>query len=53
METRELQKPFFAQFLEGEQAQTHQGDVTKPLYDAYTNKYPSDGDDDLPPDFVD
>jgi hypothetical protein len=52
METKELQKPFFAQFLEGDKAQALQKDLTKPLYDAQTNKYPSDGDDDWPPDWV-
>jgi hypothetical protein len=52
METNELQTPFFAQFLEGDTAQAQQADTTKPLYDAHTNKYPSDGDDDLPPDWI-
>jgi|GEM_PF-5709998 len=52
METKELQKPFFAQFLEGTLAKDHQKEMTTPLGDPHTNKYPSDGDDDWPPDWV-
>jgi hypothetical protein len=52
MEMKKLQKPFFAQFLEGDVAQAQPDDVTTPLGDAQTNKYPSDGDDDWPPDWV-
>lgn len=48
METKELQKPFFAQFLEGEEVQDQPGDVTSPYKDAQTNKFPSDGDDAWP-----
>jgi hypothetical protein len=47
-----LKKPFFAKMLEQQQkAQDEQNywPITSPFKDAYTNKYPSDGDDDIRP----
>ncbi len=53
METKKFQKPFFAQFLEGERAQAQQAESTKPSADTvHTDKYPSDGDEDWPADLV-
>ena len=52
METK-LQKPFFAQFLESGRAQTQQEETTKPSADTvHTDKYPSDGDEDWPVNWV-
>lgn len=59
-----LEQPFFARYLEGQLSEEEQKTVvggnssfqigTNKLYDtAYTNKYPSDGDDALPPGFLD
>ena len=57
MKQNELSKPFFAQFLES-QARVKQPTeanslvwppVTLPIFDeAQTQKYPSDGDDEMP-----
>ena len=52
METKELQQPFFARFLESTREKAHAEELTTPLGDAHTNKYPSDGDDDWPPEWV-
>jgi hypothetical protein len=52
MEPNELQTPFFAQFLEGDEQAQH-ADVTKPAKDLLqTQKYPSDGDEDSPADWI-
>lgn len=60
-----LEQPFFARYLEGQLSDEEQKTVVggnslieiipkKKLLDtAYTNKYPSDGDDALPPGFLD
>jgi len=53
METKKLQKPFFAQFLESGRAQDQHQETTKPSADTvHTDKYPSDGDEDWLADWV-
>ena len=59
MNHTEPQKPFFARFLESHNKQEQDGtrQLTSPLFDPepshpfkdgpYTDKYPSDGDDDI------
>ena len=48
MNQNELKQPFFAQFLESQEA-ANQQNSTSPLKDtAHTLKYPSDGDDNPP-----
>ncbi len=58
-----LEQPFFARYLEGQLSDEEQKTVvggnssfqisSNKLYDtAHTNKYPSDGDDALPPSFL-
>jgi hypothetical protein len=47
-----LSKPFFATLLEAQKPNSDQQSyvVTKPIFDqAQTQKWPSDGDDDIPP----
>ena len=49
MNQNEGKQPFFAQFLESQEAANQQQFSTSPLKDtAHTLKYPSDGDDNPP-----
>ncbi|HYF30963.1 MAG TPA: microviridin/marinostatin family tricyclic proteinase inhibitor [Chitinophagaceae bacterium] len=44
----QVKQPFFAQFLECQRTEDQNNELTSPLKDPVTQKYPSDGDDNPP-----
>lgn len=44
----QVKQPFFSKFLECQRTEDQHNELTSPLKDPVTQKYPSDGDDNPP-----
>ena len=47
-QNEQVKQPFFSKYLECQRTENEHNELTSPLKDPVTNKYPSDGDDNPP-----